>query len=261
VSDVVKNTLKDKLEAGEFAIGPFLGINSPDLVEIMGLSGFDFLVIDTEHGPMSPESIQHLIRAAEVRSIVPIVRVTDQGETTILRTLDVGAYGIEVPQVNSPEAAERVVSFAKYYPRGTRGVAFPRASGYGMCSLDSYIAEANKETMVIVHCENKLALECLDEIAAVDGVDVVFVGPYDLSQSLGVPGKVDSAVVRDAIDRALEMIRKSGKVAGIFVATVDDALARIEQGFQYIGYSMDSILFGSVCKAAVDAIRSKGAKA
>jgi 4-hydroxy-2-oxoheptanedioate aldolase len=127
-----KNRLKRMLKDGKTAIGTFVMCNSPDVVEVIALSGADFIVIDTEHGPLTVESTQHLIRAAELRGITPITRVTDSSETTILRSLDVGAHGIQVPQVNDRETAEKIVKYAKYFPSGSRGVAFPRAADYGI---------------------------------------------------------------------------------------------------------------------------------
>lgn len=250
------NTLKRKLECGQAVVGPFLTLNCPDLVELMGLTGFDFLIIDTEHGPMEAESIQNLIRAAELRGITPIVRVSDTRDVTILKTLDVGAHGIQVPQVNSREAAESVVRSAKYFPAGTRGAAMPRASHYGLLPLDDYLASANRETMVIVHCENRAGLSCIEEIASTPGVDVVFVGPYDLSQSLGFPGKLGTPQVAGAVDRALKAAQGAGKPAGIFVTSTDEARMRLDQGFRYIAYSMDSLLFAGACSQAVKALKA-----
>jgi 4-hydroxy-2-oxoheptanedioate aldolase len=248
--------LKRKLAGGGVVLGTFITLNCPDLVEIAGLAGFDYCIIDTEHGPGNPESIQHMLRAAELRGMAPIVRVTDTTATTILRTLDVGAAGIQVPQVNSPETAEYVVRSAKYFPRGDRGACLTRSSRYGFVpGVAEYFEEANRETLVIVHCENRQGLECLDGIAAVDGVDVIFVGPYDLSQSFGIPGQIYHPVMVDAVASALAAAKRAGKPAGIFVGSVEEAKARIEQGFSYIAYSTDSLVFAEVCRNIVGGIR------
>ncbi|MDD3514761.1 5-keto-4-deoxy-D-glucarate aldolase [bioreactor metagenome] len=250
------NQLKRKLAGDGVVLGTFITLNCPDLVEIAGLAGFDYCIIDTEHGPGNPESIQHMIRAAELRGMAAIVRVTDTAPTTILRTLDVGAAGIQVPQVNSPETAENVVRSAKYFPKGDRGACLTRSSRYGFVpGVAEYFDEANRETLVIVHCENRQGLECLDGIAAVDGVDVIFVGPYDLSQSFGIPGQIYHPVMVDAVARALAAAKRAGKPAGIFVGSVEEAKARIEQGFTYIAYSTDSLVFAEVCKNIVGGIR------
>lgn len=251
------NHLKRKLEKGGPVLGTFITVNCPDLVEIAGLAGFDYCIIDTEHGPGNPESIQHMIRAAELRGMTPVVRVTEPSATTILRTLDVGAGGIQVPQVNSKETAEDVVRFAKYFPDGERGACLTRSSDYGFVKgVAEYFEEANRETMVIVHCENKDGLECLEDIAAVEGVDVVFVGPYDLSQSFGIPGQLYHPVMVEAVAKALEATKKAGKPAGIFVSSVEEAKARIKEGFTYIAYNTDALMFAELCRSIVDGVKS-----
>jgi len=253
----VNNAIKKRLAAGEVVIGPFVGINSPDIVEIMGIAGFDFCVIDTEHGPMDPESIQQLVRAAELSGMTPVVRAPRAEAVDILKILDIGAQGIHVPQVNSRQSAVEVVKAARYHPEGMRGVAVPRALSYGLRPLGEVIAEANRELMVIVHCENADGLEKLEEIASVEGVDMVFVGPYDLSQSLGVPGEIFHPSMVKAVSRALDSISSAGKPAGIFVTSSDEAKRRIDEGFRYIAYSMDSLIFGNACREAVSTLRSR----
>ena len=250
------NQLKRKLEKGEVVLGMFITLNCPDLVEITGLAGFDFCIIDTEHGPGNPESIQHMLRAAELRGVTPIVRIPDTAPVTVLRTLDVGAAGIEVPQINSLESARELVRSAKYFPLGERGACLTRSSRYGFVpGVAEYFEEANRETLVIVHCENKAGLDCLEEIASVDGIDVIFVGPYDLSQSFGVPGEIYHPVMVEAVDRALATAKACGKPAGIYVGSVEEAKVRIEQGFTYIAYSMDTLVFAEACREIADGVR------
>lgn len=249
------NMMKEKLQRGDVVVGPFVGLNCPDLVEIMGRTGFDFCVIDTEHGPMNPESIQHMIRAAELSGMTPVVRVTEARPTDILRVLDVGAGAVHVPQVNDADTALMVAKAARYHPLGMRGVAVPRALGYGLSPLGEALEDANRDTMVIVHCENAAGLGRLDEIAAVDGVDMVFVGPYDLSQSLGIPGQIMHPKMRETVAKALAITTEAGKPAGVFVTSVEEAIQRIEEGFRYIAYSLDSLIFGLACRDQLGRIR------
>ena len=251
----MKNSLKRKLMAGEVVIGPFAGLNCPDLIEIMGIAGCDFCVIDTEHGPMDPESIQHMVRAAELSGMTPIVRVPRAEPVEILKVLDIGAQGIHVPQINSRETAMAVARASRYHPEGERGVAVPRALSYGLMPLGWVMAEANREILVIAHCENAKGLDLLEEIADVDGLDLIFVGPYDLSQSLGVPGEIFHPSMVEAVSRALKTITDAKKPAGIFVTSVDEAKRRIDEGFRYIAYSMDSLIFGSACREQISRIR------
>jgi len=253
----MKNLVRMKLEAKGTVIGPFVGIDSPDLVEIMGLAGFDFCVIDTEHGPMDPGSIQGLVRAAELSGMTPVVRVPRAEPVDILKVLDVGAHCIHVPQVNTVEAAEAVALAARYHPEGMRGVAVPRALSYGLKPLGTSLEEANREVMVIAHCESAAGLERLDGIAAVEGIDMIFVGPYDLSQSLEVPGEIFHPSMVEAVARALDAINRAGKPAGIFVTTPEEAARRIDEGFRYIGYSVDGLIFGKACAEIVNTLKNR----
>lgn len=246
-----KNKLKRSIKEGKAAIGTFVMCNSADVVEVIALSGFDFIVIDTEHGPLSVESTQNLIRTAELRGITPITRVTESSETTILRSLDVGAHGIQVPQVNDRKTAEDVVKRAKYFPEGTRGVALPRAGEYGMVDPLEYFKVENEETMIVVHCENKIGLDNLEEIAKVPEIDVIFLGPFDMSQSLGIPGQVNHPLIEEAAERVLKICKEAGKGAGIFVSSGEQAKLRKDQGFQYITIGMDVMLLGMAGKEAV----------
>lgn len=242
------NKLKKTLKSGGAALGTFITCDVPDFVEVAGLSGFDFIVIDTEHGPLSVETTQNLIRAAELRGLTPITRVTESSDTTILRSLDVGAHGIQVPQVNNKEVAQSVMNAAKYFPSGNRGLAMPRASNYATMDPLSYFEKANSETLIVIHCENKVGLENLDEIVKVPGIDVIFLGPFDMSQSLGIPGQLNHPLIQDAADRVLKVCKETGKAAGIFVPNGEQAKLRISQGFQYITIGLDFTLFANGCK-------------
>lgn len=246
------NQLKKHLKAGKSAAGLFVTIYSPDVVEIAALSGYDFVIIDNEHGPGTQETAVNLIRAAENRGITPIVRIPNQFESTILHILDIGAHGIQVPQVNDAAAARAIISRAKYYPEGSRGVAMPRSTDYGLANLNEYFIQENRETLVVVHCENKMGLDNLDEICQVPGIDVIFLGPYDMSQSLGIPGQVNHELVEDAARQVLAATRKYHKIPGVYVGSAETARLRERQGFQYLGFGMDTTMLASGCKRAID---------
>jgi len=249
------NKLRDMMSDGKAALGTFFATGSADLVEIAALCGFDFCVIDCEHGPLSVESAQNLIRAAQLRGMTPVVRVPDGQPSTVLHALDVGALGVQVPQINEAEAAALAVRGAKYPPVGIRGTAFPRGADYGLGAGTDFFAEANRKTLVIVHCETVESLERLDEICAVPGIDVVFLGPYDMSASMGIPGQVDHPRVEAAARRVLEVTAKHGIHAGIYAGSGTKARERAEQGFRYITVGMDTVLFANVCKQVVEAFR------
>ncbi len=251
------NKLKRTLKEGGAAIGTFVLNESPDLIEIMALGGFDFVIIDTEHGPLSVETTKNLVRAAEYRGITPIARVTENTATQILRVLDVGAHGVQVPQVTTAEDARKVVDAAKYFPVGNRGMALARAADYGNVNALDYFANANEETLVVVHCESKACFENLEAVASVPGVDVVFFGPFDMSQSLGIPGQIDHPVIQEMTEKVIEVTKKYGVAAGIFVPTAEKARLRIQQGFQYIGFQVFESFILNACKKEIAMAKSK----
>ncbi|HEU5423873.1 MAG TPA: aldolase/citrate lyase family protein [Nitrolancea sp.] len=248
------NELKRKLRAGQTVVGCFVGYPSAETVEICGLAGYDFVMIDAEHGPITPESAYHMVLAAEASGTTPLVRVWQNLQPVILRYMDTGAAGAMVPQVNSPEEAEAVVRAVKYHPHGRRGMAGVRAAGFGLPQpLRSYIEEANRETMVIVQVETLQTVEALPRILEVPGIDVLYVGPNDLSQSMGYPGQTDHPEVQAAIDRTIASARGHDVTLAMFVGSAEAARREIARGFQMIGLSAATIL-GSASRQLLDDI-------
>ena len=190
--NVIDTRLPELLRGKRALLGMFVGIPSPSLVEMCGHAGVDFVIVDNEHGPAGIESTEHMLRAARASGVIPVVRTL---ESDILRVLDIGASAIQVPQVNSAEQARRIVAAAKYPPLGMRGAAFStRAAGYGFFAGDRHVADSNTGTAVIVMTETRTAIEKLDEILSVPGIDAVFFGPNDflfvrLSRADGTPGR------------------------------------------------------------------------
>lgn len=196
--------------------GLFSKTNDPGMIECMGYAGFDFIILDLEHGPNSVETLQNLIRAAQVSDIFPIVRVKEDSESIIGEVLDIGAAGIQVPQITNKKDAERVVKAAKFAPEGMRGVCrFVRAAKYSSMDRYEYFRMAN-EALVLIQLEGEDAINNLDEILEVKGIDIVFIGPYDLSQSLGIPGKINHPAVYEAMERIIEKCKGKGIHVGTF---------------------------------------------
>jgi 4-hydroxy-2-oxoheptanedioate aldolase len=207
------NTTKAKLKNGEVVFGAIISRHAPDLVELFGAIGYDFVMIDCEHGPMNLDQVEHMVRAAEVFGITPITRIPDHADHTILRFLDRGVQGIIVPHVNTREEADSVARAARYYPDGHRGVGGGRAHDYGVgMSRDESTRWVNAETLVIPMIEDTLAVENLDGILTVPGVDVLHVASGDLGQSMGNPG---AAEVRRVMSEAIPKIRAGGKFVGV----------------------------------------------
>ena len=211
-----KNKMKEKLLSGQPAFGVSVMTPSPQIVEMLGKLGFDWVLIDSEHGAISLESMELMIMAAELSGITPIVRPESNDPAAILQALDRGAMGVQVPHVNTAADAQRVVESVKYHPLGNRGLGAgtrPTHYGFGL-PLTDYVQEANRETLVCVQLEEMQALRNIDEILQVQGVDVFFVGPSDLSQSMGYPGQLDAPQVQSAIANAFSAIVAAGKIPG-----------------------------------------------
>lgn len=229
------NNMKKKLADGQLVIGSFIYIPSAKLTELIGLTGFDYVVIDMEHGPVDTETAEDMVRAAEWAGVTPIIRVPYNTPHLILRALDIGALGVHVPEINDTEGAKVMVASVKYAPEGNRGLAGVRAAKYGMQgSLAEYTAAANRETMAIAHIENVEAIENLDDLLRVEGIDVYFLGPTDLSNSLGIPGQTRDPRVVGLVEQAIKRIVATGKTAGCITADTDIARRYIDLGVRYL---------------------------
>jgi 4-hydroxy-2-oxoheptanedioate aldolase len=250
-------THRDRLlKEGQVFFGPFAKLADPAVVEILAHAGFDHVVIDREHGPLSVESVQNLVRAAELQGIAPFVRVPRNEPAEILRVLDVGAAGVHVPHVSTPDDARRAVQACRFHPRGNRGVCrFVRAAGYSSIPAGDHFAAANERTIVVLQVEGTTGLANLAEIVTVPGIDVVFLGPYDLSQACGVPGEIHHPEVTERMRRAVEQAREADVVVGTFVESPDDAGAWLAVGVRYICYSVDVGILFAACEQIVRQLR------
>jgi 4-hydroxy-2-oxoheptanedioate aldolase len=233
---------KRRLAAGETVYGCFVRYPDAGLVELLALQGFDFFVFDGEHGVLEPRDCEHLVRAAELRGPAPLVRVPANQAHIVLRFLDTGAIGVHVPLVSSAEEAEAAVRAVKYAPRGARGLAGVRAAAYGTEPLGAYTAGANEATIVVIQIETREAVAHVDEIAAVDGVDVVFVGPTDLSQAYGITGATADPLLEEAYDTIAEAVAASPAALGVLVANEEAAERWSSRGARYIAVTVDSLV-------------------
>ncbi|WP_101912916.1 HpcH/HpaI aldolase family protein [Megasphaera vaginalis (ex Bordigoni et al. 2020)] len=240
------NRLKEKLQNREKAIGTFFESGSTITAECLALGGLDYIIIDTEHGPFETESAMEFICACQRRKMTPLVRVKDKYRSSILKMLDVGAMGIVIPGIESVAEVNDIVRYGKYYPVGERGVAYARGCGYGFAdslSITDYFAEANRETLLLPQCETAGCLDRIEEIAAIEGIDGIFIGPYDLSTALGKPGQFTAPEVISAIDRILKACQQAGKFSMIYADDTAAAKRRFQQGFDSVAVNMDTILF------------------
>ena len=215
-------------------------LSSPVIAELLSDAGFDWLFIDVEHSPLDWQAAQMLLQAAGEKCAC-VVRVPLCDEISIKKALDIGADGIIVPQVNSRHDAERVARYSKYPPQGTRGVGIARAHGYGPRFQD-YVSRANDEVAVIVQAEHIEAVHHIHEIASVEGIDAVLIGPYDLSTSMGMPGQVTDPAVLDAIARVTAECKTCNMPLGIFGMTPDAVQPYIQAGYTLIAVGVDTML-------------------
>ena len=227
------NRMKGKIEAGEPVFGVSVMFPSSEIVEMIGELGFDWVMLDGEHGSISPATVGSLVMAAEVRGITPIVRPAENNAALIGRYLDQGAMGIQVPQVNTKEEARAAVNACRYSPEGTRGLAGGRISDFGFgTSTAEHVKRANDNILVCVQIENVAAIDNLDEILTVDGVDVFFIGPTDLAQSMGHPGNNGHPDVQRVIAETLDRIHAAGKVSGT-PGAAEEAAKNVDMGVLY----------------------------
>lgn len=204
-------TLKDKLARGERVYGLFNSIPDPLVIEIIAASGYDFVIIDTEHVAVNDETVAHLIRAAEAAHIVPIVRVSTAIDRDIIKVLDMGARGIIVPHVKDKATAEHIVKLSRYYPEGLRSLNGGRMARFGEVPLTDYIVEANEALLVIAMIEDVEGVEALEDIAQVDGLDMIIEGAADLSQSLGLPWQTTHEKVQTTVQHMYQVATENDK--------------------------------------------------
>ena len=232
--------LKERLKNDEVVLGTWNIISSPALIEVIGYSGLDFVIIDSEHGPVNVESTENLIRAADAIGIEAVVRVPANDSHFILRALDIGACGIQVPHISTKKQAELIVEYAKYHPGGKRGFSpFTRAAGYGS-RAESHIKDSNKNTLIVVNIEGVDGIKNLKDIIKVSGIDVIFIGPYDLSQSLGKPGKVGDEDIVRILRESADIVKSKGLACGSFANSIEYLDILIDAGMQYVTYMVDS---------------------
>ena len=233
------NTAKRKLAAGGAVSVVAPTYTSGGLVELLGRLGYDMVFIDCEHGPAGWDEVEDMVRAAELVNVTPIIRVQSQDHSTITRALDRGAGGVQVPHVNTRAEAEAVVRAAKFAPIGHRGFAGGR-SAFGE-KMSEYTQRANDETMVVVMLEEVEALHNLDDILRVPHIDVFFVAPGDLAQSMGHPGQMDHPAVQAALDDAVRRIKAAGRVPGV-LSTPATVRRYLDLGARYLYVSLAAVL-------------------
>ena len=256
----MKNTVKEKLNNGGSVVGTFFEIGGSSAVECLGIAGLDFLIIDSEHGPFDVESTMDFIRTAEMRDITPFVRVKDTSRSSILKMLDIGAKGLVIPCINTVEEVKKIIEYGKYYPLGNRGFFFGRAAGYGYDdpakNVGSYFEICNRETMLIPQCETSGCLENIEDIVSLEGVDGIFIGPYDLSIGMGKAAQFDDPEFKAAIKRICSACKNAGKPVFIFSANTETAKKYLDDGFNGVAVNTDVSVYINAFKKMLYKIKN-----
>jgi 4-hydroxy-2-oxoheptanedioate aldolase len=258
---MLANPLGDRVRRGEAVFGTILPIPSPEVAEIAGIAGYDCLLLDMEHGPITEEILGGLVRACRAVGVVPMARVPNDHPKTILRALDVGCVGVMVPQVETPEQARAAVAATRYAPAGIRSLAGgTAAASWGQVPIADHVARSNAAVMNLLQIETRRGYEAVAAIAAVPGVDVLFIGPSDLSQGLGHPGAVAHPDVQQAIRRIITAGRAAGVAVGILALTPEDAQTYHGWGATMFLDSLPRLLLRG-CQAQLQKMREAASRA
>jgi 2-keto-3-deoxy-L-rhamnonate aldolase RhmA len=240
-----------RLRAGATLLGSIVALGSPEVAEMFSRAGFDWLLIDTEHAPLDPLAAQGLLQAARCPCLV---RVPAGEEALIKKALDLGAAGVVVPQVNSAGEAERIVRYCRYPPQGSRGVGIARAHGYGL-DFREYVALANDNVIVMLQIEHIEAVNNIESIARVPGVDALMIGPYDLSGSMGKLGEVNDLEVEQAIETVRRACAAAGMKLAIFAATAEGMKPYMQKGYTLPIAGMDLMLLSAAARGVVQVLK------
>ena len=250
--------IKQKLQNKKPSIGTWMSMAHPSIAEILAMAGYDWVVVETEHTAIDVSEVLRMVIAIEQRGSIPLVRLASVDPVQAKAVLDSGAAGVIVPMVNTKAEAALAVAMTKYPPMGTRGVGLARAQGYGV-DFDVYVKNANRDTLVIVQIEHIDAVNNIDEILSVPGIDGTFIGPYDLSMSLGIPGQLTHPMVVEAKEKVLKAVLKKGLAAGIhFVqpnTAVSDCEEAVKAGYTFIAVGTDILFLGDSARSMQDALK------
>jgi 2-keto-3-deoxy-L-rhamnonate aldolase RhmA len=237
-------------------IGSWITLAHPAIAEIMAKSGFDWLAVDMEHSVITIREAEELIRVIDLAGVVPLVRLTSNNPDQIKRVMDAGAHGIIVPMVNSARDAKNAVEAVKYPSMGKRGIGLARAQGYGT-QFQEYLDWEKTGSIVIVQVEHIDAVNSLEEIFSIDGVDGYIIGPYDLTSSIGIPGQFEHPDFLSAMEKIHLVASKLNMTGGIHVIEPepDQLIQRIEEGFRFIAYSLDIRMLDAACRKGLEHVK------
>jgi 2-dehydro-3-deoxyglucarate aldolase/4-hydroxy-2-oxoheptanedioate aldolase len=253
-----KNPIRRRLDAGEVVLGTMVTeFATPAVARLTAAAGAEFTLFDLEHTGYGIERMRGVLAAAQAADTVPFLRVPDAAYDLIARGLDLGALGVMVPAVESAEEAELVAASARFPPLGRRGFGLLMRDEWEPDGIPATLEKANAETLVLVQIETAAGLDAVDEIAAVDGVDVLWIGHFDLTASLGIPGDFGSSRYREAVDRILAAGAAARKPVGMVCNSPEEGADLVARGFRILSYSLDIVLYEDSVRAGIDALRER----
>lgn len=250
------NTFRKRLLSGELLVGSWIQTGSPAAAEILAESGFDWIAADMEHSSIAIDEFTAIARGIYGRGVITAARVRENDTLAIRQVLDMGAECVIIPMVNNAEEAERAVRSAKYPPAGVRGFGYARMNNWGR-DFAEYAANANEDIAVIVMIESKEAVDNIEEIVSVEGVDGVFIGPYDMSGSYGIPGQTSDPIITEACSRVAKACKRHGKAAGqhIVLPTSENVSRALSEGYSFIALGGDIIFVRRAAEEAMELLK------
>jgi 2-keto-3-deoxy-L-rhamnonate aldolase RhmA len=250
------NPVRRRLDAGEVVLGTMVTeFATPAVARLTAAAGAEFTLFDLEHTGYGIDRMRTVLAAARAADTVPFLRVPDAAYDLIARGLDLGALGVMVPAVESADEARLVAGSARFPPVGRRGFGLLMRDEWEPEGVAATIEKANAETLVLVQIETALGLDAVEEIAAVEGIDILWIGHFDLTASLGIPGDFESTRYRDAVDRVVAAAAAAGKPVGMVCGSPEEGAALVERGFRILAYSLDIVLYQDAVEAGLDELR------
>jgi 4-hydroxy-2-oxoheptanedioate aldolase len=252
-----ENLAKQKLKRGEVVYGTMVRmIRSPEVVPVMATAGWDYIIIDTEHCAFGSETLAELSLIASYEELTLMVRVPDKLYHQLAQTLDYGAGGLVVPRVETADEAAAIVRSTKYFPLGERGASKTSIGArFPDCGTMDYLEWANRETLIVVQIESEQGVQNADAILSPEGIDAVMIGPFDLSQSLGIPGQMDNPLLQDACQEVIEACQRQGVAPGIHLQSYEAAVRWVGAGMRFITYQYDTSFLRNCSKEALSRLR------
>jgi len=252
-----ENLTKQRLNRGEVVYGTMVRmIRTPEVIPVLATAGWDYIVVDTEHCAYNSETLKDLALAASYEPLSMLVRVPDKHYHQLAQTLDFGANGLVIPRVETEEQASLIVESTKYFPMGQRGASKTSVGArFPDCGTMEYLEWANRETLIVVQIESEMGVENADKILAFDGIDAVMIGPFDLSQSMGIPGEMDNPRLQDAFSRVIEACQKNGVAPGIHLQSYEAVERWVGEGMRFITFQYDMSLLRDRSIEALERLR------